>query len=123
MKPLGPTSLQIWITPSPASNQDPLQNLKTLFTQRSVDQAQWSFEARVEDGRLHTDLFWWETERPGDGLKLATLTVSRPEGEDRLLLEVLIEGAERLAVAGPPTPARGRVISSALVTIRPPGTV
>ena len=112
MKPLGPTSVRIWITP--ASDQDPWKKLAALFTQRPVDQARWSFAARVEDGRLHADLFWREVEGAGDGVKLATLTVSRSEGEDRLLLEVFVERAERMVVAGPTAQVLGRVISSAL---------
>ena len=99
MKPLGPTSVRIWI--APASDQDPWQNLEALLAPRPVDQAQWSSGAWVENGRPHADLFWREAEGSGDGVKPATLTVSRPAGAGRRARHLF----GRVLAVVPPRPA------------------
>ena len=68
---------------------------------RPVDQAQWSSGARVENGRPHADLFWREAEGSGDGVKPATLTVSRPAGAGRRARHLF----GRVLAVVPPRPA------------------
>jgi len=75
------------------------------------DQVLWSLAVHVEGGRFYADLF---SRQDGKApVKFATLSVIRNAKESQLVLEVLVDRADRMAVA------RGtEVLSQALVLER-----
>lgn len=86
------------------------------------DPVLWTLAAHVEGGRFYADLF---SRQDGKApVKFATLSVSRNVKEGRPILEVLVDRADRLAVArGPEVLAQVLVQGRGMAAVRVEGPI
>ena len=85
-----------------------------------ADQALWSLAVHVEGERFYADLFSRQDGKAPE--KFATLSVIRNAKEGQLALEVLVDRADRMAVArGPEVLSQALVLGRSMAAVRVEG--